>query len=267
MKIFKANKRAVAMVSIALLLVAIVFGVVYAKYVGSLKGRQGVVPKSFVFTSDYLTEGGAKYTIYADSVTFSIQNYNVFDNESADDIEYTISVDNNGSLVSNDSPVLSEVRTLTVDKEKEEFTLLGIAGKSYTVTAESASPYTHTIKATFVFTKSDNTTKIEDREIYGENEQLIGLRVNLYTGSDVNDNTVFTFISAGENEIIPDNTNPFLRNFSTQNMHNGYEVTGLLPDSHYEFIFFFRGQHMDPKAHLTKENGSYKIVIQAFSDT
>ena len=192
----------------ALILAATVssFGVVFARYAKQHESAEGVVTsQNMYFRSDYLSEQGEAYTISSDSVTFRLMNYPDALRVSEIDVKYTITVTGGAYTLSksnnDDNNVLS-----ASGKNYVDITLSGLErGKTYTVTAVGTNGYKTTLSATF-------TVKAEEKQVFKSVEQTdYYVLLTVWTQSVTGTAT----ISVPE-DLIPDNTDPILRNVTTE---------------------------------------------------
>ena len=148
----KKKKITVAVISVVSVF-ALMLGIVpsLAKYVTEHGKQSEVVSDNFYFTSDYLSESAIpEYKICGDSVSFEIKNCIDSLRTNVENIEYTVSASDGGTLSSNGGTLIGGTEncakiTLTYSGEEVE--------KEITVTVTSTSPYVKELKAKFVFIK------------------------------------------------------------------------------------------------------------------
>ena len=210
------QKRNIIIIAVVLLL--IMAGSVFAKYIFNTGGRNLLSAKEFYFTSNLLTEDKAKYVLNSTSTEISFTLGNNADKlrYSQDDIQYSIAVEskNGGStptlVYADDEKVLKggAVDTTSVTMKGLEM------GKTYVVTATGQAGYKQTLKAEFeVSDKDENVYKYLD----ASNDKYVLLTVwtENITGN--------LKIEVNKTGLVPDNTDPALRNM--YNYKDGvYEV-------------------------------------------
>lgn len=141
-KIKNKDKNRIAIVVyivLAVILLALVVGTVYARYVYS-KARTGTVTsREFYFSSDYLTKSGTEYFLNPGTtgLTFTLKNHADALRYSENTVTYTVEVTGTGASV--DLPG----GTLNANQISDAaVTLSGLTdGQSYTVTATGRSSY------------------------------------------------------------------------------------------------------------------------------
>ncbi len=210
------QKRNIIIIAVVLLL--IMAGSVFAKYIFNTGGRNLLSAKEFYFTSNLLTEDKAKYVLNSTSteISFTLENNADKLRYSQDDIQYSIAVEskNGGStptlVYADDEKVLKggAVDTTSVTMKGLEM------GKTYVVTATGQAGYKQTLKAEFeVSDKDENVYKYLD----ASNDKYVLLTVwtENITGN--------LKIEVNKTGLVPDNTDPALRNM--YNYKDGvYEV-------------------------------------------
>lgn len=211
----KQKRKQVFFTSLLLLILALSSkgAVTYSRYVIQRTNTQVATPVNYCFTSNYLTTGGASYTIYSGSVSIEVSNTDgiTTTNES---ISYSIS-----GTASDGSKTISG-GTATTDS----YLLSGTSGDSKTVTVTVSSPYTETISATFIFLDPDSSSfyEITDNGYY--------ITLALYTGSSIGEITV-TY----GNNLVPDNTNSLM---TTWTSGTSGTLSELIPNAYYTMTFF-----------------------------
>lgn len=210
------QKRNIIIIAVVLLL--IMAGSVFAKYIFNTGGRNLLSAKEFYFTSNLLTEDKAKYVLNSTSTEISFTLGNNADKlrYSQDDIQYSIAVEskNGGStptlVYADDEKVLKggAVDTTSVTMKGLEM------GKTYVVTATGQAGYKQTLKAEFeVSDKDENVYKYLDAS--NDKYVLLTVWIENITGN--------LKIEVNKTGLVPDNTDPALRNM--YNYKDGvYEV-------------------------------------------
>lgn len=160
-----AKNRKLHIVCVVLAVLALVFalGGVYARYVVSNDGEGSLYAEDFYFTSDYLKQNGAIYTLSTDasgetSVTFSVRNFEDELRVNSRDIAYAITVTGpEGFLLQQQDDKLGGNT-----KEDDVITLSALkAGENYTVTVTSQQTdgkgFVKTLSATFKVIQPEKT--------------------------------------------------------------------------------------------------------------
>lgn len=234
------RKRTVILSVLLVLLLAV--GGVFAKYVYDSGGMNLLSAKEFYFTSNLLAENTAKYVLNSTTteVSFILGNNSDKLRFSQDDIKYLISVEckNGGSeptiIYADSEQVLSggSVDNTTITLKNLEM------GETYIVTAVGKAGYKQTLKAEFtVSDKEENIYKYLDTS----NDAYVLLTV--WTQNVKGELT----ISVTKNGLIPDNTDPVLR--EVYNYQSGEYGTMDITDSinfaaaysSYTYRFFISG--------------------------
>lgn len=148
----KKNKITVAVISVVSFF-ALMLGIVpsLAKYVTEHGKQSEVVSDNFYFTSDYLSESAIpEYKICGSYVEFEIKNCIDSLRTNVENIEYTVSASDGGTLSSNGGTLIGG----TENCAKIKLTYSGAeVEKKITVTVTSSLPYVKELKAKFVFMK------------------------------------------------------------------------------------------------------------------
>lgn len=151
---------------IGFLILAGIFGGLYAKYIDQESKKTKSVAENFYFTSDLLTEEGKNYTLSAGTkkITFELRNFEDDLRSSDSNIEYQYIVTKSDQEIENKTGTITSGQdtgsknTVTIDDNLS-------AGK-YTVTAKATSPFTKTLKATFSIPEESSNVNfnISDKE-------------------------------------------------------------------------------------------------------
>lgn len=206
-----AGRRLPVLLLALVLAVAAVWGV-SARYIRQLQADDSVVKApEFYFTSDYLLEGGATYDLNPGtaSVTFVLRNHEDSLRYSPGTLSYSVTTDN-GSFASSGDPV-TLIQGTFADTNDVAITLYGLEnGGSYTVTATGQNGYQKTITATF-------RVKTGDPGVYRHVENGSAYVLLTVWTKDASGQVSITF----PNGLIPDTTDPTLRNI--QNYNGSYQ--------------------------------------------
>lgn len=196
---------------LVLTVILVTLGGVYAKYIkaGSTDPIQ-VTSKNMYFTSDYLTEDGAEYTITGDKVTFQLRNYPDALRTSELNVEYTVTVSGGATVKikpegqsefsDGESGELSSTKSCYVDVE-----ISGLkSGQTYTVTAVGKNGFEQTLSATFTVKAAENQVfyRVEQTDYY--------VLLTVWTQNVKGDATIS--LPTG---LIPDNTDSILSGVKT----------------------------------------------------
>ena len=203
-KQLQIRKRTIIIITSMLLPVMI--GGVFAKYVYDNAGSNLLSAKEFYFTSNLLKEEGSKYVLNSTATEISFTLGNSADKLrcSQDDIIYDISVTNkSGGTVPEIIDGNTEHKLLGGSVSQVTITLTNLEkGETYIVTSTGKAGYKQTLMAEF--TVSENEENVyKHLEISTDNAYLL---FTIWTENVVGELQVVT--PAG---LIPDNTNPILR--------------------------------------------------------
>lgn len=191
------------LIVLALTVVLGAFGGAYAKYIREEKvAEEQVSSKNMYFASDYLTEQGAAYTIWGNSVTIQLRNYPDALRESELDVGYSVTVkDSAGNVV---NTVTNAQGTLTAgSKQTVNVVISGMQpGQTYTVVATGSNGFSTTLSATFTVQETENKVfkQIEQTEYY--------VLLTVWTQNVIGEATI-TFPTT-QTPLLPDNTDPRL---------------------------------------------------------
>ena len=188
------------------MLLPVMIGGVFAKYVYDNAGSNLLSAKEFYFTSNLLKEEGSKYVLNSTATEISFTLGNSADKLrcSQDDIIYDISVTNkSGGTVPEIIDGNTEHKLLGGSVSQVTITLTNLEkGETYIVTSTGKAGYKQTLMAEF--TVSENEENVyKHLEISTDNAYLL---FTIWTENVVGELQVVT--PAG---LIPDNTNPILR--------------------------------------------------------
>lgn len=149
----RATAIAAAVLALAL---ACVGAAAYAKYAHQATDDRSVAAHSFYFSSDFLTEDGAAYTLGADTTCLAIElrNYDDASRWSDDDVGYSYEVTRQGDgegTDAGDSVASGSGTIIRSDNAASTSTIAvtNLTAGTYAVTATSTSPFAKTLAATF----------------------------------------------------------------------------------------------------------------------
>lgn len=167
-----------------------------AKYTKQQEAEAVVKADALYFSSDYLTEKGAVYTLNPgeDTFAFELRNYDGL-LVSELEITYTVKVDGNEHATGTLAADVEDKKTVTIDKLEP--------GKTYTIVAEGKNGYLQTLSATV-------TTAPEDAYVH-KNTKDHGEYVVLTVWSE---NTAGEATITVPDSLIPDATDEDLQNLS-----------------------------------------------------
>ena len=189
------------------------FSGVYAKYIKTVDDKTGeIFSKVMYFESDYLSEAGKSYTISGDSVTFRLMNYPDELRVSELDVKYTVEVKDSAGNVDNSVSVTNGSNELKCENENgdpkksyEEVKISNLKrGQTYTVTAVGENGYKKTLTATFTVQETENNVfkSVKQTEHY--------VLLTVWTQNVKGAATISV-----PNGLIPDNTDPILKDVKT----------------------------------------------------
>ena len=232
----------VALIIVLVLVLIVGISSVFAKYIHSNEGKNLLSAKEFYFTSNLLKENTAKYVLNstATEISFTLGNNEDKLRFSQDDIKYEITVETNSganapTIVYDDTEQIlygTAVDTATVTLKNL------VMGETYIVTATGRAGYKQVLKAEFtVSDKAENIYKYLDTS----NSAYVLLTV----WTENIDGTLT--IKVEESGLVPDNTDPVLRN--VYNYNNGEYGEMVITDSKnytntyssYTYRFFVSG--------------------------
>ena len=197
------------LIVLALTVVLGAFGGAYAKYIREEKvAEEQVSSKNMYFASDYLTEQGAAYTIWGNSVTIQLRNYPDALRESELDVNYRVSVDNGATVkIGDQAPTSGPLEgTLTAgSRQTVNVVISGMQpGQTYTVVATGSNGFSTTLSATFTVQAAENGVfmSMEQTEYY----VLLTVWTQNVSGGDQGAKII---VPAG---LLPDNTDPIMQN-------------------------------------------------------
>ncbi len=193
----------------------------------SVEGEPLLADNTFVFDSNYLKavadgESIPEYTVYGKTVDIVMFNHDGLE-ATGETLDYKLSIIEGenaafdlteGTLAG--GTMVSQTHTLTYKGDK---------AASITVTATSSNPQKKELKARFKF--------IGDTTFYTVKDNGTWIVLDIYTG--VNTDGLSITVDYGTT-LAPDNTNEKMTSWVTADKKN--QLTGLSPNSHYEFVFF-----------------------------
>lgn len=232
----KRSPATIAIILAVVLVTVTLIGGTYARYVYEKNTATNASASEFKFQSDYLKEDNSTpyYHVYGDTVAITLQNNDGL-NYTNVDITYEVSLttdetgttpmaDDKFSVAGNGSLKGGELTSVTLSLKR----LADV--KKVTVNVAASAPYTKTLKATFEFhDPSESNYSITEEDTYVE--------VNLYTGAGIPTGGIK--ISHTGADLVADKTNANI-DFKSSNVDTTV-LTGLVPQAHYQFIFFKTG--------------------------
>lgn len=232
------HKRSPATIAIILAVVLVtvtLIGGTYARYVYEKNTATNASASEFKFQSDYLKEDSTPYYhVYGDTVAITLQNNDGL-NYTNVDITYAVSLTTDET---DTTPMANEKFSVTGkdslkggEKNSVTLSLKCLADvKKVTVNVAASAPYTKTLKATFQFhDPSESNYSITEEDTYVE--------VNLYTGAGIPKGGIK--ISHTGKALVADKTNANID--FTKSDENTTVLKDLVPQAHYQFIFFKTG--------------------------
>lgn len=217
----RTQKNGFLVASILLIVLAFavsMFALVWAKYISREKKDTVVAAKAFYFESDLLTEKGATYTLAPGTTKIDIvlKNY-------ADDLRWS-EVDVRYDVTLNGSAVQEQLILKTGKQENSKVTITGLTPGTYTVVAKATSPYSKTLKATFVIPATTGGVYYSVSDAAGSPVLRLTVRTEDYAG-----NVTLSWPTG----VSPDNTDPLLAGATGTSCTVRFEN-----DSEYTFLFF-----------------------------
>lgn len=208
-----------------------IFGGLYAKYIAQESRKNKPIAENFYFTSDLLTEDGKNYTLSSgtNKITFQLRNFEDELRSSDSNIEYKYTVTRNdqeeknqvGTITSNGSSGNSS--TITIDNLKTG---------EYTVTAMATSPFTKTLKATFLIPEESTEIEYNVEDKAGSPYAMLHVSTKAYNGK--------VKISWPDG-LIPDTTQAAFEDTKTEN-NDTYSSSNVIETvtkySSYTYRFF-----------------------------
>lgn len=220
-------------------------GYAAAKYVSEYEKDGLYVAKSFYFESDLLKAPASNgvypsYTLQSgvDEITFVLKNYTDALRISEANISYTITVEKNGSVLSEKK----QESVLAMEDLESSVTISDLTAGTYTVTAIATAPYTSVLKADFTIVSINRDIEYS---VSDDEESPV-----LYLTVTTNDYKGEIFIQFPEN-VYPDNTDEKMKDaVNTQKFYVTFDK-----NSQYTFLFF--KENIDDK--YTEEN--FKVGV------
>lgn len=220
------------------LILAGIFGGLYAKYVAQESKKSKPIAENFYFTSDLLTEEGKNYTLSSgtNKITFQLRNFEDELRSSDSNIEYKYTVtkgdqkveSGTGTITGNGSSGGSS--TIIIDK---------LNAGEYTVTATAASPFTKTLKATFSIPEESTEIEYTIDDKAGSPYVMLHVSTKAYEGK--------AKISWPDG-LIPDTTQTAFKNTKTEN-NDKYSSSNITESvtkySSYTYRFFKKDTAQD----------------------
>lgn len=197
----------VCLLLLAFFVIAKLAGGISAKYRSEKTEEKETAAEQFYFTSDYLREEGARYTLSSDTKTLTIELRNYADalRWADSDITYSYTVTVNGTQSTNGKDRITHNASAGSTSQIE---IQQMQAGTYTVTAVTEKPFVKTLSATFVVPteEADIQTKVEDSP--GSAYVLLTVSIKNYEGSIRID---------WPGGLIPDTSQDILKNVVTWN--------------------------------------------------
>lgn len=205
-----------------LLSVAAVCGVL-ARYTTKITGEPGIAEaQEMFFECDY--EDGGLYLIPAygegEGFTFTVRNYDFFDNYSQSDITYSVTLD--GTLIVTSAKLNGGNKSHATTNISASSLAVG---STYTISITATEPYEKTIsfRISVVDDFIDNYYSVKNNGNW--------VQLDLYVGT-----TAPTELKINYEGLAPDSTHDLMRAWMTGDNQKALE--GLQSYSHYTLIFF-----------------------------
>ena len=203
-----------------------------AKYMHRESKEEEGNSEQFYFTSNYLTETGKDYTLSSGTTELNIELRNYADELRWSDstIKYIYSVTKDETEI-----VTGESGTIDKDPDKgsvSEIRLSGMSAGTYKVTAEAVSPYSVTLKGTFVIPSEKQEISYVVRDSLGSPYVWLTVSTDVYKG-DLN--------ISWTDGLIPDSTQDVFKNVETwrdSKYQAGNTTVSVDAYSSYTYQFF-----------------------------
>lgn len=213
------------------LILAGIFGGLYAKYIDQQSEKTKPIAENFYFTSDLLTEEGKNYTLSAGTkqITFELRNFEDDLRSSDSNIEYQYIVTKNGQTIKNQTGTITSNQNTG---SKNTVTIDNLYAGEYKVTATATSPFKKILKATFSIPEesTDIAYTISDQE--GSPYVILHVSTKAYKGN------VKILWPEG---LIPDTTNKAFEDTKIEN-NDSYRSSNITAQvtkySSYTYRFF-----------------------------
>ena len=187
----KCNMKLRKILIIFLILIIMLAGAVFAKYVIDKRPATLVTAGSFYFQSDLLSDDASMKTYTyqegVDEISVILQN-NIDDLRFSEvDIYYTVKItdiagnqiqDKNGNTVANRTGKLNKG---SIDTKTVSFS--NLATGSYIVTANSTAPYEKEIRANFILTEENESIEYNVRDTVNSPVIQLTITTNDYSGN------------------------------------------------------------------------------------
>lgn len=230
-KNIRKTKQPFLFLLVGFLILAGIFGGLYAKYIDQESQKSKPIAENFYFTSNLLTEEGKNYSLSlgTDKITFQLRNFEDDLRSSDSNIEYKYTVTSNDTEVRNGNGTITRNgssgnnKTITIDK---------ISAGKYTITATATSPFTKTLKATFSIPEESTEIEYNINDKEGSAYVMLHVSTKAYAGK--------VKISWPEG-LIPDTTQTAFENINTET-NDTYSASNITESvtkySSYTYRFF-----------------------------
>lgn len=207
----KKNTKKPLLLFLMLAIVLSLTGVVLARFIMKKSQTAMIEAENFYFTSDYLKESKAEYTIDAGNAPFKIEVFNYEDSQriTQSSIEFNVAV-TNGSVVTTNQTLAGNTQS------SQEIEIKPNNGaKEVTVTVTSKKPYQKVLSATFKKNIEKHSSIIDKA---GNKAAVLTLE---YT-----DSTKSIQIELPDG-VIPDGTNPKIEAYANNVVRFKHDETGI----------------------------------------
>ena len=221
---------------------------IYAKYVYDSERYGMVTSPNFYFESDLLKKEGAEYILNAgtDAVTFTLTNSADALRYSDEEIAFTVTATAGTLSTASGTLASGGNHSVTVTLSNLE------DGATYTVTAIGTAGFQEKLSATFTVEKDEQTVYM-----HADTSDPAFVVLTVWT-RDLEGNITVT-VPAG---LIPDNTDPVLRDLTTKNENQDFTYSNLGKYSSVSFRFFVGTWDKNTAfiVKLTEKNGTQRFA-------
>lgn len=223
------RKRGFLLAGVVLTAVALVTGVTMAKYVLQSKQTEVVEPSDFCF----VVEGGGTQEkpamVYTRSATLVVKNNDGL-NVSKRNIAYTVTAKRAGGGSGASNTTVSEPSGVLAggSMENKAINISGLEKGTYEITVSTSTPYT-TQKTVYLQVEPAAVDSLYELVDYGSYCEL-----TIYTGPGPSADISIQY-PAG---LAPDNTNAFMKDWTSGGSAQTGTLSGLEPNGAYHFVFF-----------------------------
>ena len=254
---FFANKKWLVVLLSVLLLVSTVGGVTLGKYLQLYSASKVANSKPFYFSCNY--DDGGIYYLPSSTATVILSNHDGIPNGSGgylnvsqEDIYYDLTIEkidaDPAQITTTQNHKLTGGAAMQSPSDAAH-TVSGSVGESYLVTVSVTEPYVKTISFTLVLMEEDA------QSYYSISVSPTGnwLQLDIYIGMEKPDS-----ITVQYGTMAPDNTNPFMSDWTTGASSGTMPGAELSDHAHYTLIFFGEA---DPAWAVEKSAFTNSIVL------